>query len=58
MIQFLTSRSWFGWTLIALACFTLWHLRSIIRMALFGDRISRDYTDRPDLDSFDDHPPT
>ena len=59
MITFLASLSWVGWLLIALALFTLWHLPSIVKMALFGDklsrnRITRDGRDRPDLDSFDD----
>ena len=59
MIDFLASLSWIGWLLIALAGFTLWHLRSLVGMALFGDklsrnRITRDGRSRPDLDSFDD----
>ena len=59
MIDFLASLSWFGWLLIALAGFALWQLRSIVAMALFGDRLSRnritrDGRNRPDLDSFDD----
>ncbi|MBY5934586.1 hypothetical protein KUV51_16375 [Tateyamaria omphalii] len=31
MIDFITSLSWIGWVLIALAAFTLWQLPTIIR---------------------------
>jgi len=41
VIDFFASLSWIGWLLIALAGFTLWHLRGIVRMALFGDRLSK-----------------
>ncbi|WP_172839391.1 hypothetical protein [Tateyamaria omphalii] len=58
-MDFLGSVSWLGWLLIALAGVTLWQLRSIVMMALFGDRLSRnritrDGRARPNLDSFDD----
>ncbi|WP_299652298.1 hypothetical protein [uncultured Tateyamaria sp.] len=59
MIDFLSSLSWVGWLLIALGLFTLWHLPSILKMALFGDRLSRnritrDGRVRDDIDSFHD----
>ena len=58
-MEFLASLSWVGWLLIALGLFTLWHLPSIVKMALFGDklsrnRITRDGRIRDDLDSMDD----
>ncbi|MEL6451644.1 MAG: hypothetical protein AAFQ19_10310 [Pseudomonadota bacterium] len=51
--------SWLGWLLIALVAVTVWQLRSVAMMALFGDRVSRnritrDGRARPDLDAFDD----
>ena len=41
MIAFFSSLGLVGWLLIALAAFTLWQLPSIVRMALFGDRVAR-----------------
>lgn len=58
-MDFLGSMSWLGWLLIALVAVTVWQLRSVAMMALFGDRVSRnritrDGRARPDLDAFDD----
>lgn len=51
MISFLASLSWIGWLIIALALFTLWNLRSIVEMALFGDALSRNRLSRGRRDS-------